>query len=78
MIWKDTDLDADEVIKRSWEQEMYNEENETYDIEAFMRFLSWELDIQLLDKGIIDKQGDIPTREILEDRLRNKPRAVNK
>lgn len=78
MICKDTDVDADEVIKRSWEQEMYNEDNETYDIEAFMRFLSRELDVQLLDKGIIDEAGDIPTREVLGEKLKNKPRTVNK
>ena len=40
MICADTDMDADEVIKQSEEQDMYNKEDGTYDIEAFMRFLS--------------------------------------
>lgn len=78
IICADTDVDADEVIARSQEQDMYNQEDGTYDIEAFLRFLSNELGAQLLDKGIIDEEGDIPARKDLNDRQVNKPRDRNK
>lgn len=78
MICEGTDVDADEVIKRSWEQEMYYEEKDSYDIEAFMRFLTRELGEELLDKGIITEEGDIPSREDLSDRRNKSPRPVNK
>lgn len=77
IICEDTDVNADEVIMRSWTYDMYSEEGKTYDIEAFMHFLSRELDEQLLDKGIIDKAGEIPTRTLLDEALRNKHRPVN-
>ena len=76
MICADTDMDADEVIKQSEEQDMYNKEDGTYDIEAFMRFLSRYLGEQLLEKGIIDEEGDVPSREVLNTRYVNKPRQT--
>lgn len=55
---------------------MYNKEDGTYDIEAFMRFLSRDLGEQLLEKGIIDEEGDVPSREVLNTRYVNKPRQT--
>ncbi|MDE7445112.1 MAG: hypothetical protein K2N15_05320 [Lachnospiraceae bacterium] len=74
MICEDTDVDADEVIEKVENQEIYNETDETYDIEAFMRFLSEELGEQLLEKGIIETEGSVPTRDVLQNRLINAER----
>ena len=74
MVCEDTDLDADKLIEMAEEEEMYNEADETYDIEAFMRFLSEELGEQMLEKGIIEEQGSMPTRRVLQDLYLNAPR----
>lgn len=76
MICADTDINADEVIKQSEEQDMFNKEDGTYDIEAFMRFLSRDLGEQLVEKGIINEEGDVPSREVLNKRYVNKPRQT--
>ncbi len=78
MICEDTDVDADIVIEMAKKQEMYNETVETYDIQAFMRFLSEELGEQLLEKGFIEEEGGVPTRNDLEKRLVNAPRKGDK
>lgn len=74
MICEDTGVDIDAVIEMAKEQEMYNETVGTYDIEAFMRFLSEELGEQLLEKGIIEEEGSVPARDELEKRFLNAPR----
>ena len=78
LICEGTDVDADAMIEMAEEQEMYNEINGNYDIVAFMRFLSEELGEQLLEKGIIEEEGGMPTRDVLEERLKNAPRERNK
>lgn len=74
MICADTDADADVVIETAKVQEMYNEADETYDIQAFMKFLAAELGQQLLEKGIVEEEGDVPVREVLEKKYLNAPR----
>lgn len=77
MICEGTDVDPDVVIGMAEEQEMYNEKDGTYDIEAFMRFISKELGDQMLDKGIINEKESIPTQDVLGMRLKNMPRKQN-
>lgn len=62
MLCIDTDTEADTVIQKAMEQNMYDEEDHTYDVEMFMRFLSSELENELVGKGIIEKGGEIPAR----------------
>ena len=42
--------------------------------EAFMKFLATELGVQLMEKEVIKEVGDIPTREVLENKYINTPR----
>lgn len=74
MICTDTNLDTGNVIEKIKELNIYNETDDSYDIRGFMRFLSEELDEQLLEKKIIEKQGEIPTRDILENIYMKEPR----
>lgn len=74
MICADTDVDVDAMIEKAMEQEMYNEIDENYDIQAFMKFLATELGVQLMEKEVIKEVGDIPTREVLENKYINTPR----
>lgn len=74
MICLDTDVEADDVIKNARGQKMYDEADNSFDVEKFMRYLSEELSTQLLNKGIIENEGDVPTRDILENRYLNAPR----
>lgn len=73
MICEGTDVDADKVIEMCEEQEMFNELDENYDIEAFMQFLSEKLGEQMLEKGFVE-EGGVPLRSVLEDKYKNAPR----
>ena len=77
MICTDTEIDADDVVERSREQKMYDEANDSYDIEEFMKFMSDELGVQLQEKGIIEDSGDVPSRDTLRNRYMNEPRHIN-